>query len=367
VGLGCASKVSFIPYFAFSAFVIVLYKLFKEKQVLQLRYGNILLFFFVAGITIWSTYFFNWHVVIKERNGANRVSGKITAFAKQHNVPILASIVTFGKTQPIPLGDFLATTKNNLLRSNAPNCFFLGRYYDSCAWYFMLINTLLKIPLIFILLAVVSVWTTNKSNNKNLFLVVIPILCTFFIGSNTGKIYPYVRYILPIFPFIAIFSAVSWNVWQKSIGTKILLAALCMWYVASTLSTFPNFLSYANEFAGYPNQRFLVLTDNNLDWGQTLPNVKQYIDGVKPRTILFSYFGRDNADLYGLKSDKPYGSYRNNEICEFHTIAAHNDKGRDIIMISASNWWFCGYYKQKQFSKDKIKNVIAESILVFYK
>ncbi|HYK08737.1 MAG TPA: glycosyltransferase family 39 protein [Candidatus Eisenbacteria bacterium] len=367
VGLGCASKVSFIPYFALSAFAIALYKLFKEKQVLQLRLRSILLFFFVAGITVWSTYFFNWHVVIKERSDSNRVSEKITAYAQHHNMPFLTSIMTFGKTQPIPLGDFLATVKNNALRTSAHNCFFLGTYYNSCSWYFVFINFLLKIPIIFIVLLLVRIVTVHTLKNKNLFIIFLPIISIFLLAMSIDKVYPFVRYLFPVYPFLSVFAASSWDIWQRSLGTKILLAALCLWYVVSTSSTFPNFLSYANELAGMPSQRFLLLIDNNLDWGQTLPDVKHYVDVVKPRTILFSYFGRDNADVYGLQSDKPYGSYRNNEICEFHRVAMHNNKGKDIIIISASNWWFCGYYKQEQFSKNNIKQVVAQTILVFYK
>ncbi len=365
IGLGCASKISFIPFFAVSILGIFVYRYIKTKKHTPIKFWNTLSLVVIILITIWSTYFFNWHVVIKERTDSNRVSEKILTYSKEHNVPVFATLVTFGKTQPIPLGDFLATIKNNALRSSAPKCFFLGTYYASCKWYFILINFLLKIPIIFIILIISSIGTLHVSKNKNLYIIGIPIIALFVIAMATDKVYPFVRYLLPMYPFLAILSAITWPLWQKKIGTKILLAGLCLWYVVSTFFTFPNFLGYANEFAGNPNARYLILTDNNLDWGQNLPAVKKYIDENRPHMVRFSYFGRDNADLYGLQSTMPYGSYKNNEICEFHAILTSHNTGKDITIISSSNWWFCGYYKQKQFAKNNIKDVIAQTILVF--
>src|SRR5260221_5366746 len=114
------------------------------------------------------------------------------------------------------------------------------------------------------ILIVVIIRTAFVLKSKYFYIVIIPIVSIFLVAVSTTKVYPYVRYLFPAYPFLAVLAATGWNFWKRKLVTKILFAVLCLWYVVSTLSTFPNFLSYANEFAGRADQRYLLLTDNNL-------------------------------------------------------------------------------------------------------
>ena len=80
---------------------------------------------------------------------------------------------------------------------------------------------------------------------------------------------------------------------------------------------------------------------------------------------MLSYFGRDNGNLYGLKSNFKYGSYKFEDICRFHKISKQNWNGYNITAISVSNWYYCGYYKDQKYTKEKIVNVLGDSILIF--
>ncbi len=150
---------------------------------------------------------------------------------------------------------------------------------------------------------------------------------------------------------------------QKQSG-KIIAGVLLFWYILSTLSYFPHFISYSNELLGVSKQKDLLFFDSDIDWGQSLPDLKQYIDQKKPKTLYFSYFSTDNPSLYGLQSTTPFKSNKFKYLCEFHTVPIRKH-GEVITAISLSGWYECGYYNKPQFEKGKIKDIVGQSILIF--
>ena len=44
--------------------------------------------------------FFTWDTVIREREDPGRVSVRLEAYAKEHNVAIVSSVITFLREQP---------------------------------------------------------------------------------------------------------------------------------------------------------------------------------------------------------------------------------------------------------------------------
>jgi tetratricopeptide (TPR) repeat protein len=62
-------------------------------------------------------------------------------------------------------------------------------------------------------------------------------------------------------------------------------------HAASSLRAFPNYLSYSNEFWGGPAKTYRVLTDSNVDWGQGLPAVQDYLQTDNSTPCWLAYFG----------------------------------------------------------------------------
>ena len=88
--------------------------------------------------------------MIREREDPGRVSVRLEAYAKEHNVAIVSSVITFLREQPLPLGTYTATIKNNILRVGKPSdVFFNGFIYDRSQWYFMIVNFFRKTPVPF--------------------------------------------------------------------------------------------------------------------------------------------------------------------------------------------------------------------------
>ena len=364
IGLGCATKISFIPYFLVSNIVFI-YLFKREKIFIKIvEKGNSIFFAItIVFLTIWAAYFFSSGIVIKKSADTGRFSGKVITTAKKYNLSIVSNSVLFFTRQPIPLGDYVATLKNNVLRSTEKSqCFFFGKFSD-CQWYFMSVNLFLKTPLpLWIFFGVSLIFVLNeRKKEKRTFFILIPIGSVLFVAMFL-RMAPWVRYVIPLTPWLVIISALSLPFWLKTKMRKVLFTVLVCVYILGTILSYPHFVSYANELVF--GQKHTIFIDSNMDWGQSLPDVQTFVKQNRYHTIIFSYFGRDNGDWYTLQSDTPYGSYKNNEICEFHKILNSSGYG-SVTLISLSNWYYCGYNNDSKYSKEKIKRAIGDSIFVF--
>lgn len=393
LGLGLSSKVSFPVFFLISAFLLTL--LFKRKQIIVFiwRQKNyILLTFFFSLIILWATYFFRFDVVIAHRDDTKRVSYKLTQYAKKYHIVWIADFLQFGEEQKLPFGNYLAMIKNNIIRNSEKNSYyFLGKLYPypNHKWYFLPINVVLKtpIPLLFLFISAIIqsfvIWRNRKKQSIQIgksaqkvnvqfektemitivSIFLIPIICILSI-SSIANMFPRIRYVLPIYPFIVLIAALGTGYLYKKKYGKLLVGILLIWYVIGTLLYFPHFISYSNELLGVNNKKDILFIDSDIDWGQSIPDMVSYMQNEKPQHLFFSYNGRDRGDLYGLVSKNSWGSYKYVDICAFHDIP-YTKNGRNITAISIVNWYYCGYYLKRQYKKAKIKDIIGESIIVF--
>jgi len=58
----------------------------------------------------------------------------------------------------------------------------------------------------------------------------------------------------------------------------LLVLALLLWSVGSSLHVYPHSLSYFNELAGGPDNGHRHLLDSNIDWGQDLLFLKEWVE-----------------------------------------------------------------------------------------
>lgn len=368
LGLAMSSKISTLFYFIAIAPAIVIIK-FKEKSFSWVWERKYYIFFslLLAIFALWATYFLTFDVLVAKREDPNRVSSKLLANAKAKDNKILESVIYFSQNQKLPLGNYLAAIKNSIVRNNKQNneVYFLGKSYSSSKWYFMLINFILKTPVPLLIFSFIPLFLfiKNKHNKEKYLYFFVPFIAILLM-SSFSNMNPLIRYILPLYPFLIIISSTSINFFNKGYF-RLIFMILCLWYIYGTFSYFPHFISYANELSGTRDKRYEIFIDSNIDWGQSLYDFKKYIENQQPNKIMFSYFGRDNGELYGLKSDFPYGSHKFEDICKFHKISKQNWKRNDITAISISNWYYCGYSKKQIYSKEKVVNVVGDSILIF--
>lgn len=288
----------------------------------------------VACMVLWASYFFTWDVVIRQRQDPSRLSYRLT----ERNNPFLRRAIVFLQTRPLPLGTYVATVKNTLLRVGRPTMVvFDGRIYDRPRWYFLIVNVVRKLPIPFLVLVALG-----ARHRPRFALAALGMIG----GASLAGMAPLVRFVLPAVPLLAVVGAAGMR--------RPMFVLLLLWQIVSTLSQYPHFISYANALAGPRRDRFTVFADSNLDWGQALPDLLRYGKSRNAARVSVSYFGRMNAQVWRFE-----------DICAFTPIDLDPRARGTVTAISVSNWYYCGYYRQEPYRRDRIWDVVADSVLVF--
>ena len=130
------------------------------------------------------------------------------------------------------------------------------------------------------------------------FLVMLAVYWSALIRShiNIG-----VRHLLPAFPIMFILVAkqmVAFIEWLAltggarvrtfaCIGVGVLLA----WQALTVVRVHPSYMAYFNELAGGPENGWKYLNDSNLDWGQDVKRLAQFIEAQGATELHADYFG----------------------------------------------------------------------------
>jgi hypothetical protein len=143
----------------------------------------------------------------------------------------------------------------------------LGELNRDGRWYAFPLMLLLKTPLaLFVLLAwsVAAGWAPRYRAREALFLW-LPALAWLAFFSLLVEPQIGVRYLLPAMPFLILAAARPAASALAGPGRWALFALLA-WYVGSSLSYHPHYMSYFNELIGRRVNAYRYLADSNLDW-----------------------------------------------------------------------------------------------------
>ena len=210
--------------------------------------------------------------------------------------------------------------------------FLLGQYSDSGWWYYFPVAFLLKTPLpTLILLAVAFVlriaycvkgWLAplpaRVSGYKhtrfphspaaqwqeclNDAALLIPALGYFAIAL-TSEINLGYRHLLPVLPFLAVFTAHNLAPYlsRRHAAARRAIMALAVWLALASMWIYPHFLSYFNVLAGGPDNGWRALVDSNIDWGQDLGGLAAWLEENGVAWVWLSYFGEGRPEYYGIE------------------------------------------------------------------
>jgi Dolichyl-phosphate-mannose-protein mannosyltransferase len=132
---------------------------------------------------------------------------------------------------------------------------------------------------------------------------VVPAAVVFVVASLT-RIQLGERYMLAVYPYLLLLAAaaVPWIVKWKH-GMAVLGLCLLAHAVPSLLVARQGYLTYFNAIAGGPEGGHRWLADSNLDWGQDLPRLADWMKGHGVDAVQLGYFGADDADRYGIRHE----------------------------------------------------------------
>lgn len=156
---------------------------------------------------------------------------------------------------------------------------------------------LLKTPVVTLVCFFAAAWWCLRNRRRDLLFVFVPPLVYFLVASG-GTLNIGHRHILPIYPFLYVSCGALPRKWLAAAA----VAALSAFVVLIPFTPlWGNHLAYFNELAGGPRNGSRYLIDSNLDWGQDLPRLGQWIEshGIR-EPIDLAYFGTAEPRYYGV-------------------------------------------------------------------
>lgn len=308
------SAILLIPLFVFTGFV---YWIVSKKIPFSRLVISLVAIFTIGYALVWPVYQFHVWGYPPERQKSDTVfhlanypykpAGQLVI--KMTDYPILRPYAQYA------LGLLMVFQR----AGGGNTTYFLGEVSNQ-AWksYFPVVYLLKEaIPiLVLIVIALVSVllksrwsWSTVKSWTHNNFteFVCINFIALYWATSITGNLNIGLRHVLPTFPFIYMLTAGQIAKWLQTVKflKAPLVAFLTAWLVAETISIYPHYPAYFNQLAGGPANGYIYVADSNLDWGQDLKRLAQYVEVNKIEKIKLDYFGGSKPEYYlGDKFEK---------------------------------------------------------------
>ncbi len=113
------------------------------------------------------------------------------------------------------------------------------------------------------------------------------------------------RHMLPALPFLYVWAGQLANIKYPIPNTKIPLSALypllLCWLALETSFIAPHFISYFNQLGGGPANGWKIVADSNIDWGQDLKALRDYVRDNQLGKIKLSWFGSSYPGMYGIE------------------------------------------------------------------
>lgn len=206
--------------------------------------------------------------------------------------------------RPFAPGYYVGELRHFLsLASEGHRAYLLGHFSQSGWWYYHPFTLLVKLtlPELVMLLAAGATAAVRGICRKE-WEMLFPALV--YLGvSMAGSLNVGIRYLLPILPLLSLFAA------RKGIGTArpvwlryVLTVALIMWQAGASVLAYPDYLAFFNTASGGSDNGYRLLADSNLDWGQDLPGLAQYMQEHNIGQIYLSAFGHSDPAYYGINA-----------------------------------------------------------------
>ncbi len=114
------------------------------------------------------------------------------------------------------------------------------------------------------------------------------------------------RHLLPLLPFLYILTAhlIPSTVYRlPSTIHRLPLYALLLWLLLGTARVLPYPLAFFNELAGGPDGGYRYLVDSNLDWGQNLWQLRDWLAARGVERVYYAHYSPADPQVYGLAAD----------------------------------------------------------------
>jgi hypothetical protein len=223
-----------------------------------------------------------------------------------------------------------------LVHSESRPAFLFGHYSETGWWYYFPATFVLKTPLPLLVLFAVGLATARRTaaDRRVEWLLLLPLV-VFLALSMTRRINIGHRHLLPAYPFVLV---VAGRVASLAFGPRArrpwrggAVGLLCLAQALATAGAFPHYLAYFNELAGGSKNGWRHLVDSNLDWGQELKGLREWMAGHGVARVKLAYFGTADVSYYGVAADRLPGYQPPPPAATVHEV-----RPGDLVAVSAT-------------------------------
>ena len=203
-----------------------------------------------------------------------------------------------GSSLPVPAPAYWEDMLWEVKYFGREHYFFLcGDYSTTGWWYYFPLAFVLKTPLPAMLLIGAAFVSLRQPNWRHLMALLLPVVA-YLLSTLVSPLYIGYRYFIPVLPYLYVLvghlAPLARQYW------RLVLTGTLIWSGAIALRIHPDSLAYFNEIAGGPDGGWRCLVDSNIDWGQSLPALRDIVTRLNLSRIKLSYFGSGHPSYYGL-------------------------------------------------------------------
>lgn len=180
--------------------------------------------------------------------------------------------------------------------------FLLGEISTTGWWYYIPLAFAIKTPVAVLLLLVIALGLLVVRRQFG-WQIVWPLLLAagVFGGVLVLLVNIGFRYILPMLPFLyVVLGQLAVSGYLKRPLLKTAVAVTVVMAVLASLFAHPYYLAYFNQLAGGSENGWKILADSNVDWGQDIQRLGQYMSEHGIESVNIAAFGQRDLSAYSV-------------------------------------------------------------------
>ncbi|MCA9923323.1 MAG: hypothetical protein KC421_13170, partial [Anaerolineales bacterium] len=233
-------------------------------------------------VVVWAVFGFEWGPFLFQTGGLaglNAVSGPMPTF-------------------------WAGIEKIVLLSGGGRGAYLLGEYSTAGFLAYFPIAFVVKTPLVTLVGLVITAVLLIKqprTRKRALFVLTVPLL--YFELSMVSRLNIGYRHLLPVLPFVYLLAAglVDWSTEPKrQRQARVGLVGWLVGLLVAVMWIHPHYLSFFNVAAGGPANGHTILLDSNIDWGQDLFRLQDWMADQGVEKVKLGWFGTAVPSYYHL-------------------------------------------------------------------
>lgn len=231
---------------------------------------------------------------------------RVAFFAASLGLALLAAALVVSLGYGSPRGGFDFVRNLGVLYSNVHldlPTYFAGTFHEGGLWYYFVAAFLLKTPVAF--LALLALKVVDQARRRDVeadpaLYLLLPTAVWLVVMTATALQFG-LRYILPVYPLLFVYAAGVLGSRHFRAGRGLVaVGVLAALFAVASLRAFPHYLPYFNILAGGPDRGIEWLDDSNVDWGQDLPLLREWLEAREIDDAVLVPMAAYDPALYGV-------------------------------------------------------------------